>query len=171
MLALHATDRCGDAERPADDLPQPNPHDWLTLEQAACELGVSVSTVRRRLRRGLLRNRIVPRKGGFAYRIYIEGSRHGREPELHGHAGHAASTPSPAPRDIVAFRRERQRARRATQRADLGRGLELPLERISESLIRALRLQGTMPATAGAGNGQTYERYRALVRKRRWWQF
>jgi len=168
MLALHAVDRRAEEREPADDMPQPNPHDWLTLEQAACELGVSVSTVRRRLRRGQLRNRIVPRKGGFAYRIYIEGSRHGRDLELHGHP--AAPPPAAAmPRDLVAFRRERDQ--RAAARPHHGHGLELPLERISESLIRALRMQSTLPATEAAGDGQTYARYRALVRKRRWWQF
>lgn len=164
------------AQSAEERLPQPNPRDWLTLEQAACELGVSVSTVRRRLRRGLLRNRVVPRKGGFAYRIYIENSRHGRDADLHGHAPPAAPAAAPiavrAPSDLAAFRRARQ-ARQGKPRPNLGRGLELPLERISESLIQALRLNSVaMPAAAGAGaprGDQTYERYRALVRKRRWW--
>ena len=180
MVALQAVRRRADeATQPARGrLPQPNPHDWLTLEQAACELGVSVSTVRRRLRRGELRNRVVPRKGGFAYRIYIENSRHGRDPELHAHAATVRAagpaTAAPAPSDLAAFRRSRQ-AGRSPARGHLARRLEMPIERISESLIRALRLNAVaLPATALGGAArkeQTYARYRALVRKRRWWQF
>ena len=36
---------------------------WLTLPQAACELGVSVSTVRRLVRKEQLESRPVPRPG------------------------------------------------------------------------------------------------------------
>ena len=38
-------------------------HEWLTLPQAACELGVSVSTVRRLVRKEQLESRPVPRPG------------------------------------------------------------------------------------------------------------
>src|SRR6185295_12422940 len=67
-----------------DELPEqhltpaakPDASDWLSMQQAACELGVSITTVRRMIRKGRLRNRIVPRHGGFAYLIYLPGSKH-----------------------------------------------------------------------------------------------
>ncbi|MBF6599564.1 MAG: hypothetical protein IVW36_03525 [Dehalococcoidia bacterium] len=157
--------------------PQANPHDWLTLEQAACELGVSVSTVRRRMRRGELRNRIVPRRGGFAYRIYIAGSRHGREPELHGHPSRPARAPR-QPHDLAAYRRERaalQAAESDVEADDAMRHLEQQVERLSAALTTALRPKrpGGADAVSAAARGadEPYARYRQLVRKRRWWPF
>ena len=45
--------------------PQDSP-DWLSLQQAACEMGVSMSTVRRMVSGGRLLNRMIPHRGGFA---------------------------------------------------------------------------------------------------------
>jgi hypothetical protein len=158
-------------DAPYEPLPRPNPNDWLTLEQAACELGCSVSTIRRRIRSGELRNRIVPRKGGYAYRIYIQNSRHGRA----SLTGELACAPTErtkreplAPRDMQAFRRARQ-ARMASPMAPPG-----PVGRIGEALARVLGAQ-RMPLPAGAEAGMQhddpYARYRWLVRKqRRWWR-
>ncbi len=165
-------------------LSRPNPWDWLTLEQAACELGVSVSTVRRRVRKGKLRNRIVPRKGGFAYRIYIAGSRHGRELAGHSHGDvdrplDVSATHAPRDlRDLDAYRRERERRRGEVETAagnDEIRRLEDQVERLSEALSRALKIkQRSLPPGMGEPDtnpADPYARYRWLVRKRRWWPF
>ena len=181
MAALSLVRMWGEA--PEDDRPHPRPNanDWLTLEQAACELGVSVSTVRRKLRRGELRNRIVPRKGGFAYRIYIPGSRHGNNPGLCGKEGpherpaaRQASQPArPAlPHDLDAYRRHRAALAEEEAREKDGalRVLEERVARITEALRP--RPQAAL-ATAGIGQDPSdpYARYRQLVRRRRWWKF
>ncbi len=145
-----------------------NSNDWLTVEQAACELGVSDSTIRRRLRQGLLPSRVVPRKGGFAYQIYLPESRHGRDASLRGNPDshhHAAN----APIDLSAYRRRREQVREATSHS--GR-VEGQPERIPEGLLRALSMQARpVPAMASIGGGSPYGQYRQLVRRRRWWPF
>lgn len=170
-----------------------NARDWLTLEQAACELGVSVSTVRRRIRNGQLRNRIIPRKGGFAYRIYIPDSRHGREPLACVTPGRTVAGPAAlAPRDLEAYRRERS-ARLGRVQLPPGRGerpvsIDRQLARVAEAVARVLgsqrmplvegmpapavrpRTGPVGPAWAAADPSAPYARYRALVRRRRWWQ-
>jgi hypothetical protein len=125
------------------------------------------------MRRGVLRNRIVPRKGGFAYRIYIAGSRHGREPELHGHPAPSVSAlPAPRiPHDLAAYRRDR--AALAAEEAPAEQAaavehLEQQVERLSHALTAALRPR---PAPAAGAGGAPYARDRQLVRKRRWWPF
>jgi hypothetical protein len=157
-----------------------DPADWLTLEQAACELGISVSTVRRRIRKGELRNRIVPRRGGFSYRIYVPGARHGRDPGLHGH-------PDPSgridlePGNVVSLDVWRARGA-APAEADAGppsqaqevRRLEQQVEKLSAALATALRTKQRTPPPRHPrkiNREDPYARYRSLVRKRRWWQF
>ncbi|MHB8376592.1 MAG: helix-turn-helix domain-containing protein [Dehalococcoidia bacterium] len=160
--------------------PPGNARDWLTLEQAACELGVSVSTVRRRIRNGELRNRIVPRRGGFAYRIYIPDSRHGREPLARVRpGGTVAGAPALAPRDLEAYRRERAarlaRVQLPPARHERPPSIDRRLARISAALLNLVASQ-RMPLPAGIGEravpnaSAPYARYRALVRRRRWWQ-
>ncbi|HYM15659.1 MAG TPA: helix-turn-helix domain-containing protein, partial [Dehalococcoidia bacterium] len=81
MVALRSRDETGaDAGAPPSPgpAPWPDPADWLSLQQAACELQLSPSTVRRMIRKGQLRNRIVPRRGGFRYLVYLPNSRHAR---------------------------------------------------------------------------------------------
>src|SRR5256714_11052716 len=91
-----------------------NANDWLTVSQAACELGVSSTTIRRRIHDGLLRTQTVPRNGGFSYRIYLPESRHGRDASLRATAG--AKRPAGAddgPIDLTAYRRRRDQLREA----------------------------------------------------------
>jgi len=159
-----------DAADPSGDLPHADDDDWLTLPQAACEMGVSISTVRRLLRNGRLRNRIVPRRGGFKYLIHIPGNRHAAGGSLH-----LCEDGDPcAPIDIERARRQRE----------IGQ-LQRQIEELSSALARALRSHhkavppgaasrtaATPRAASVAGSpGEPYARYRWLVRKRRWWPF
>ena len=160
--------------------PSGNPRDWLTLEQAACELGVSVSTVRRRIRNGQLSNRIIPRKGGFAYRIYIPDSRHGREPLACVTPGRtAAGPPALAPRDLEAYRLEREARLRRVHlppgRQERPASIDRRLAGVAEAVARVLGSQRMplaerMVPPTPADPPAPYARYRALVRRRRWWQ-
>ena len=159
-----------------------DPADWLTLPQAACELNVSVSTVRRMIRDGRLRNRIVPRRGGFAYLIYAPGNRHSAPGAPHDCAatggalanGHnaarerAATVPRPTPYQ----RREAEIGRtRDAHEAEIRR-LEQQVESLSHALSRALRVkQVSLPPGIGGESGAVdpYARYRWLVRRKKWW--
>jgi hypothetical protein len=174
-----------------DDWPRqtPDPSDWLSLQQAACELGVSMSTVRRRIRRGELRNRIVPRRGGFAYLVYVPGSRHARQMGVHGlgdEDGDRHVCREPSRIDVWRERlrgegRSRDgdgaRAGDAAQSArdDEIRRLQEQVDNLSEALSRALRVkQRALPAgmgDPGVNDTDPYARYRWMVRKRRWWPF
>jgi hypothetical protein len=158
MAALHALPWPDDGPgSPVDDAHNPDDN-WLTLPQAACEMGVSISTVRRQLRDGRLRNRIVPRRGGFKYLIYMPDNRHART--LHRCENGDLS----APIDIVRVRQQRE----------IGR-LQRQVEELSGALSRALRShQQSVPlqaAIAVDSQQDPYARYRWLVRKRRWWPF
>jgi excisionase family DNA binding protein len=186
MAALSLVRMWGEA--PDDDRPHPRPNanDWLTLEQAACELGVSVSTVRRKLRRGELRNRIVPRKGGFAYRIYIPDSRHGNNPGLCGKEGPhertatrlAPAEPQPPerrtlPHDLDAYRRHRAALAEEEAREEKDGALRVLEERVAR-ITEALRPRpqaALATACIGRDPNDPYARYRQLVRRRRWWKF
>jgi len=146
-----------------------NPNDWLTVEQAACELGVSDTTIRRRLRQGLLPSRTVARKGGFAYRIYLPESRHGRDVSLRS-PDPSAGDGSASPVSLAAYRRRREQVREASSNS--GR-VEGQPERIPETLLQALSMQPRpIPATVAVGDGPSpFGQYRQLVRRRRWWPF
>ncbi|HEY7801699.1 MAG TPA: hypothetical protein VIE40_03405 [Dehalococcoidia bacterium] len=121
----------------------------------------------------------MPRKGGFAYRIYIRDSRHGRDPGLHGHpataSANAAEAPERRPHDLAAYRRDRaalaESERASTSDAAIEH-LEQQVERLSHALTSALRPKAASAPTAGGGDADApYARYRQLVRKRRWWPF
>ena len=160
--------------------------DWLTLQQAACELNLSISTVRRMLRDGRLRNRIVPRRGGFAYLVYAPGNRHSSPDGLHacvhserghqapaGENGHSANGHAPIPDDYARRAPETDRSR-VEQEAEIHR-LEQQVESLSHALSRALRVkQVSLPPGLGAPDANPddpYARYRWLVRRKRWWPF
>lgn len=95
MLALRSADRGvggADSAWPTEAEPPARAADWLPLQQAACELGVSPGTARRMIRRGELRNRIVARPGGFAYLVYLPNSWHA---QFAAHPQDAAAEPPP----------------------------------------------------------------------------
>ena len=169
MVALRPV-RAPDARHDEDAL-NPDPADWLPLQQAACELNVSVSTARRMIRRGQLRNRIVPRRGGFAYLIYLPGSRHATG--THDDAGCAAASGA-TDRAPTPIRRRAERPLPDTRDLEIRR-LNEQVEHLSDALARALKVkQRSLPAGLGepAGNaGDPYARYRWLVRRRKWWPF
>jgi len=178
MLAARSQARADDDDAWAA-LPRPNPADWLTLQQAACELGVSMSTIRRRIRRGELRNRIVPRRGGFAYLVYVPGSRHGVELASNGRgATHGGTHTCAEPTSIAAARRARNIDAGddgQTDRDEEIKRLREQVENLAEALSRALRMkQRVLPAGIGdpcQNDPDPYARYRWLVRRRRWWPF
>lgn len=159
-----------------DATPVPVPADWLSLQQAACELGVSISTARRMIRKGRLRNRIVPRRGGFAYLIYLPNSRHAGA--LGGHAREDAGAPVTR-LTLVPLAPTTDATPTATGASgaapdDEVRVLRAQVEHLSEALSRALRIkQKSLPAGMGApvADGDPYSRYRWLVRRHWWWPF
>ncbi len=175
MVALRSP---GGSEGSADagySMPRPDAADWLTLQQAACELNISVSTARRMIRKGRLRNRIVPRRGGFAYLIYLPDSRH---KTLGAHACHTGIQEAPS-REPASFE-DYARRRAGTEPNEQARDqqieqLEEQVQHLSEALSRALRVkQKALPAGMGdpaLNPTEPYARYRWLVRKRRWWPF
>ena len=139
-----------------------NASDWLTLPQAACELGMSVSTARRMIRQGRLRNRIVPRRGGFAYLVYVPDSRHAT---LLADCPHEHVAPATEPHEPAFAIRIRT--------------LEEQVDNLSAALSRALRRapgaavgRSVDPsATTSAKIASPYAHYRGAVQSRRWWPF
>lgn len=187
MAALRSSVRTDDGVRPAaDPSPAAGPADWLPLHQAACELGISASTARRMIRAGKLRNRIVPRRGGFQYLIHVPNSRHAA---LLGHAcGKQTVAESRAPVSLDAYRRMRYTTAPAEDtpsgalERDLRiRRLEEQVEHLSEALARTdthpdTQLGAPAPAPASAVGAppnadDPYAQYRWLVRRKRWWPF
>lgn len=126
---------------------------WLTLRQAACELGVSESTVRRALHSGRLRNRIVARRGGFTYLVYMPDA---------AHAGRARTRVESASDQAA-----------AEEHAEQLRLLEEHIDVLAKALRSALRMKQMSTPTGGfdrrANDDDPYARYRWLVRRRRWW--
>jgi len=179
MFAPRSSARLLDADAaPEPGVARSNLNDWLTVSQAACELGVSSSTIRRRIHDGLLRTQTVPRNGGFAYRIYLPESRHGRDASLRATsaAKREARHQDEPIIDLSAYRRRRDQLREAQppKRADEPRSrIEGQPERLPEALMHALSLQPRPLRTsfAGASAGSPFGQYRQLVRKRRWWPF
>lgn len=146
----------------ADDgagAPSRDPADWLTLQQAACELGVSESTVRRAIRDGRLRNRIIPRRGGFAYLVYLPGSRH----RSGGGGPHACADGASRAGGAAT----------AAEQAEQLRLLEEHVDMLAKALRSALHMKQMSTPTGGADQrlrpDDPYARYRWLVRRRRWW--
>ncbi len=155
-------------------LPPLDAPDWLTLQQAACEMGVSTSTVRRMVRDGRLLNRMVPHRGGFAYLVFIGGSRHAT---LRDHQN--APTPK---RRLWLVRGERSEAPRAAVAVEPTledqrtiANLERQVDQLSHALSRALKTkQRALPAGMGETDvnpADPYARYRWVARKPRWWPF
>ena len=146
-------------------LPRPDPADWLTLQQAACELGVSLTTARRLLRKGILRNRIVPRRGGFAYLVYLPGSRHASLD------GDACRNDGREPHELRLLRPQDEPSVVPQEDARV-QELEDQVESLSKALSRALRAQKAKSLPAGTGEptrpDDPYGRYRWLARKKRW---
>jgi excisionase family DNA binding protein len=148
--------------------------DWLSMQQAACELGVSNSTVRRMIRKGRLRNRIVPRRGGFAYLIYLPDSRHAQirstAAPIDARGRLSLIRPSTEEIDVTPASTDDASARDARIIA-----LETQVERLSDALSRALRLkQRDLPVGIGDPTERMtdpYARYRWLVRRHWWWPF
>jgi hypothetical protein len=172
MVALRSVFGRDEDDRDAQPEPaRPNPADWLTLQQAACELNISISTARRMIRKGKLRNRVVPRPGGFAYLVYLPNSRHANGLGLHACAPLPAEDER-APRDIAAYRASRNGHSTTDEQV---RRLERQVEHLSEALSRALRTkQKALPPGMGQPDvnpGDPYARYRWLARRRRWWPF
>ncbi|MBI2723741.1 MAG: helix-turn-helix domain-containing protein [Chloroflexi bacterium] len=174
VVALRAVDQMEQepASRP-DDSARPNPYDWLTLQQAACELGLSVSTVRRLIRKGRLRNRIVPRKGGFAYLLYLPGSKHSRGLQGCSHPDAPGRPPRPAPPvRLLDYVREDDATPEDNAEERIAR-LETQVAHLSQALAQALRKkQRSLPeGDAGQRTQDPYARFRWLARRRRWWRF
>ena len=152
MVALRSFDGPeGDVDARRPPRPKASASDWLPLQQAACELGVSPATARRMIRRGQLRNRMVPRPGGFAYVVYLPNSRHGLVGLAGQHATHAFRRHAPPPG--------------AVQR------IEAEFGRLSRTLSRALLNHRDGAPARVAEIAGPYARYRWLARKRRWWRF
>lgn len=157
-------------------LPPVESPDWLTLQQASCELGASVSTIRRMVRDGRLLNRMVPHRGGFAYLVFIPQSRHGalrqQEPKrrklwlIKGQKEPATPPATPAAALAATPRDGEAQATIAS--------LERQVDQLSHALSRALKTkQRALPAgigDPGVNQGNPYARYRWL-RRRRWWPF
>ena len=140
--------------------------DWLTIQQAACELDVSATTIRRMMRDGRLRHRMASRHNRRIYLIYMPDSRHAK----------------PMARETIVDLTERIRERDERRapgdtaaRDDVVDQLQRQVENLSEALARALRLrQKSLPEGMGqlsADPADPYERYRWMARRRRWWPF
>ena len=152
MVALRSFDGSeGDVDAWRPPRPKLNPSDWLPLQQAACELGVSPATARRMIRRGQLRNRMVPRPGGFAYVVYLPGSRHALVGLTGQHVAHTS-------------------CRHALPHGAVQK-IEAELARLSRSFSRALHNHRDDASPRAAEIAGPYARYRWLARKRRWWRF
>lgn len=157
-------------------LPPLDSPDWLTLQQASCELGASVSTIRRMVRDGRLLNRMIPHRGGFAYLVFIPQSRHGalrqQEPKrrkLWLIKGGRDTAPAPATPPEVHASTQPDPDAQATIAS-----LERQVDQLSHALSRALKTkQRALPAgigDPGVNDRSPYARYRWL-RRRRWWPF
>jgi hypothetical protein len=177
MVALRSPEESADEHAQLAPVPpRPDPADWLSLQHAACELDVSPSTIRRMIRKGQLRNRIVPRRGGFRYLIYLPNSRHAQMD-----AQRSCSAPAEKePRRLrliadTGARAWRDEAPPDDPIATEVRMLEVRAERLNRSLSRALLANRAAPPDALAvteiSPDDPYGRYRWLARRRRrWWQ-
>ena len=176
MGALRTPDETADEHAQLAPAPsRPDPADWLSLQHAACELNVSPSTIRRMIRKGQLRNRIVPRRGGFRYLIYLPDSRHAQMD-----AQRPCSAPAekePRRQRLIADTGALSRRKDAKVDDPLAaevRALEARAERLNRSLSRALLANRAAPPDAlpytEISPDDPYGRYRWLARRRRhWW--
>lgn len=174
MLALRSFQGPDELPEPyRNAISKPSAVDWLSMQKAACELDVSVSTLRRMIRKGRIRNRIVPKRGGFAYLIYLPNSRHARLLNGDNHDS-AKATLSLVPRTVDEDQTSPEMMP-TISRDDEIRALRSQVQRLSEALARALRMkQRSLPTGIGdpsADPVDPYGRYRWLARKHRWWPF
>ena len=153
MLALRSADRGIDGVDSAwPPAPERRTSEWLPLQQAACELGISPGTARRMIRRGELRNRVVARPGGFAYLVYLPNS---------WHAQFAARAHRSVPEDAAHVGWPKTWIARA----------EAEFARLTGALARAVRGPAPgRPMMVVEAEGP-FARYRWLARRRRWWRF
>lgn len=133
--------------------PEPQGDRWLSLRHAACELDVSTSTVRRWLQTGKLRSRLVTRGRRKYYYVLM--------PETPARANPGRVS------NIVDHMRKQldQRNEELALRGQYLQRQEDQIANLSRSLSRAIGQNG---ATAGNGDSP-YEKYRSIVRRRRFW--
>jgi hypothetical protein len=126
---------------------------WLSMRHAACELDISVSTVRRWLQTGKLRSRVVTRGRRKYYYVQMPESTAARSPERVSH--------------IVDHLRRQvdQREEALAERDQELRHQEKQIGNLSRALARAISQNGT-PHGEGVS---PYEKYRSLARRRRFW--
>jgi len=127
---------------------------WLSLRDAAGELDVSVSTVRRWLEKGKLRSRLVTRGRRHAYYVLLP----------------AAFSPPADERvsSIVQHLRNQvdQRDQELALREHYLKRQQEQIANLSQALARALaQLHGS--GAVGNGEASPYEKYRAIARRRR----
>lgn len=178
MVALRSPEETADEHAQLAPVPpRPDPADWLSLQHAACELNVSPSTIRRMIRKGQLRNRIVPRRGGFRYLIYLPNSRHSQMDAQRSCGAPAEKEPRRRLRLIAdtGARSWRDDIPPDDPLATEVHMLEVRAERLNRSLSRALLANRAAPPDALAvteiSPDDPYGRYRWLARRRRrWWQ-
>lgn len=110
----------------------------LTIEDAAARLGVSVSTVRRRIRDGLLMAERVTTPQGFKYRLLLPNSPPGDPPP--------ESPPPSNPDEMAALRDERDWLRSRVEE------LTALLNREQETSLRLSLALGQRPAIEAPAN-------------------
>ena len=151
MLALRSERRIDGIDSAWPEDSATHDADWLPLQQAACELGISPGTARRMIRRGQLRNRMVARPGGYAYLVYLPNSWHAQ------------------------FARHAQRPAADESSSGWLKARLLRLEEECLRLSRMVRHAVRPPSPAGrlmvVEAGGPFARYRWLARRRRWWRF
>jgi hypothetical protein len=127
------------------------------------------------IRKGKLRNRVVPRPGGFSYLVYLPNSRH-----ANGLGGHPCAAGAPedehAPRDLLAYKRSLNAGDNGHHTGEERvRALEEQVEYLSEALSQALKSRQQAAPTRMTrpvvNPDDPYARYRWLVRRKRWWPF
>ena len=163
MVALRALWGQDQADPPSQrpDSPPLADANWLSVQQAACELAVSETTLRRMIRGGRLHARTVVVDGRNVRRVHMPGARHVR-------------VMGTAPANVIDIE-TRQPITDEAGSQDVIRRLERQVEDLSEALARALRTrQRSIPAAlrlAVAEGAHPYAPYRWLSRRRRWWPF
>ncbi len=131
--------------------------EWVSIPAAADRFGVSVDTIRRRLKRGELVSRKEPRAQGYVWQIEVESP-----PAGHEHAGSEQAPPAQDLRDLqelelVQLRErvtglERERGDLIEQRnawQDQARRSSDAEQQLRELVARAQMIAQALPATTG----------------------
>jgi hypothetical protein len=141
--------------RPAGKAKPPEPEStrWLSMRHAACELDVSVSTVRRWLQSGKLRSRVVTRGRRKYYYVQMPESGAPRSPERVSHIV-----------DHLRKQMDQRDEELAIRQQELNRQ-EKQIANLSRALARAISQNGTPHGEAVS----PYEKYRSIARRRRFW--